>query len=135
MKGGDWVATLGFSSGSRVAAGLLLDQQRRLEAESDKGSINLRFGVLCMGGKEPMAKLPRDGSALELIRIPTLHLHGLKDQYLSYSKEQYATYFDPATTKLYEIDYHHAMPWRPAEVEKLAQILKDMYRDSQPVVE
>jgi hypothetical protein len=49
---------------------------------------------------------------------------------LHYGREQYATYFDPSVAKLYEIDYHHAMPWKPVEVEKLADKIKDIYRST-----
>jgi len=147
-RGGEWVAAMGFSQGSRVVAGLLLDQQRCVEEGRGYESLGLKFGVLCNGGKEPMgrsyqfsmfsswrladqqiAKTPEDPSK-ERIRIPTLHVHGLKDQYLHYGRAQYATYFDPSTATLHDIDYHHAMPWKPAEVEKLADKIREIYRSS-----
>jgi hypothetical protein len=53
--GGEWVGAMGFSQGSRVAGGLLLDQQRRAALGLPKKThIQLRFGVLCMGGGPPM---------------------------------------------------------------------------------
>lgn len=72
------------------------------------------------------AKIDEDPSK-ERIRIPTLHVHGLRDQYLLYGREQYATYFDSSTAKLHEIDYHHAMPWKPAEVQQLAEQIRNLY--------
>lgn len=51
--GGEWVAAMGFSQGTRVVGGLLLHQQRRGKAGSSS-SIDLKFGVLCMGSGEPM---------------------------------------------------------------------------------
>lgn len=56
-RGGEWVGAMGFSQGSRVVAGLLLDQQRCVEQGRFSDSLNLKFGVLCNGGKEPMGML------------------------------------------------------------------------------
>jgi len=135
VKGGKWVGAMGFSQGTRVASGLLLDQQRRIATGDQNNIINLTFGVLCMGGGAPMES--EIGHAkkhdIELIRIPTLHLHGLKDVYLPKGKEQKATYFDQTATKLYEIDYHHAMPWNQPEVLQLATLIKQIYDDSKTV--
>jgi hypothetical protein len=55
QSGGEWIGAMGFSQGTRVVGGLLLDQQRRKEAGLFKpGDIDLKFGVLCMGGAAPM---------------------------------------------------------------------------------
>ncbi|KAE8137736.1 hypothetical protein BDV38DRAFT_282670 [Aspergillus pseudotamarii] len=55
--GGEWVGVMGFSEGTRIASGRLLDQQRRKELGLRLAvpSIQLRFGVLCMGEGPPMA--------------------------------------------------------------------------------
>lgn len=53
--GGEWVGAMGFSQGSRVAGGLLLDQQRRDALGIPKKTpIKLLFGVLCNGAGAPM---------------------------------------------------------------------------------
>jgi predicted esterase len=53
--GGEWVGAMGFSQGSRVAGGLLLDQQRRDALGIPKKThIELLFGVLCNGAGSPM---------------------------------------------------------------------------------
>jgi predicted esterase len=55
--GGEWVACMGFSQGTRIVGGLLLEQQRLREAGLPglgNGTINFRFGVLCMGSGGPM---------------------------------------------------------------------------------
>ncbi|KAI9369565.1 serine hydrolase FSH [Aspergillus egyptiacus] len=141
---GEWVGVMGFSQGTRMAGGLLLDQQRRekwacngVDSNGDgeakvkaAGRPKLKFGVLCMGGGAPMEsevrfKLKEPDN---VIRIPTLHMHGLKDEYLQYGREQMAKYYDPATTTLYEINYHHAMPWVRAEAEELARQIKELYQ-------
>ncbi|KAL4878332.1 serine hydrolase FSH [Aspergillus karnatakaensis] len=143
---GEWVGVMGFSQGTRVAGGLLLDQQRREEVASqgENGNVNgngngngvspghgfnFKFGVCCMGGGRPMEsevayKLTNPSTT---IHIPTLHMHGLKDEYLELGREQLAKYYDPATAQLYEINYHHAMPWVKAEAEELARLIKELY--------
>lgn len=70
-------------------------------------------------------------SKIELISIPTLHLHGLKDENLSNGRQQMASYYDPKTTTLYEIDYHHAMPWVTLEILQLAALIKRIYKNVQ----
>ncbi|CEL06837.1 hypothetical protein ASPCAL10009 [Aspergillus calidoustus] len=130
VPGGNWVGVIGFSQGSRVVGGLLLDQQRRETAgEGVPWGIKLKFGVCCMGGGAPMEgeigfKMEKPDT---VIRIPTLHLHGLKDEFLPLGREQLANYYDAESATLYEINYHHAMPWVKAESEELARRIKELY--------
>ncbi|TVY44760.1 Esterase [Lachnellula subtilissima] len=134
-EGGEWVAAMGFSQGSRVVGGLLLDQQLRGKAgRKGDGDIELKFGVLCMGGGAPMISvMSRDAlhGELELVSIPTFHLHGLKDANLLPGRKQIATYYDPQTTKLMEIDYHHAMPWNHDDLHGFGKFLRDAYTATQ----
>ncbi|KAL6231080.1 hypothetical protein BDW75DRAFT_221119 [Aspergillus navahoensis] len=132
----EWVGVLGFSQGTRVASGLLLNQQRweRVEKEG-KGKrsvgkgIRLKFGVMCNGAGRPMES--EVGSKLDepdmVVRIPTLHLHGLKDEFLMYGRDQLEKYFDRESATLYEINYHHAMPWVKAESQELARRITELY--------
>ena len=60
-EGGEWVGAMGFSQGTRVVGGLLLQQQRRHEQGETPRSVLFRFGVLCMGGGEPMLSDLSDG--------------------------------------------------------------------------
>lgn len=56
-EGGEWVGVMGFSQGTRVVGGLLLKQMRLRKLGLPglaNGAIDLRFGVLCMGGAAPM---------------------------------------------------------------------------------
>jgi hypothetical protein len=56
-EGGKWIGCMGFSQGTRVVAGLLLEQMR-LRKEGvpgfEGGEIQFEFGVLCNGGSQPM---------------------------------------------------------------------------------
>ncbi|KAL4801996.1 serine hydrolase FSH [Aspergillus unguis] len=128
-----WVGVMGFSQGTRVAAGVLLDQQRREKLDGDMAQrdvgkgIKLRFGVMCNGAGRPMeSKSGYSDESDAIVRIPTLHVHGLKDEFLHYGREQYEKYFDKETAKLYEINYHHAMPWVKAESEGLAKQITEL---------
>ncbi|KAE8153361.1 serine hydrolase FSH [Aspergillus avenaceus] len=132
--GGDWVGVMGFSQGSRIAGGLLLDQQRRVAMGEELGGRPvLKFGVMCMGGGVPMVSEVgyKMGDASEMIEIPTLHVHGLKDNFLSLGRQQYAAYYSPKTKRLYEVDYHHAMPWVKHEVQGLADHIRQIYWDTE----
>ena len=55
-QGGEWVGAMGFSQGSRVVGGLLLDQQLREDAGLPK-QFDFKFGMLCMGSRAPMEPL------------------------------------------------------------------------------
>ncbi|KAH6666280.1 serine hydrolase FSH [Halenospora varia] len=135
-EGGDWVGAMGFSQGTRVVGGLLLDQQRRKEAGLSFGKeMVLKFGVLCMGGAAPMVSAMSRGGSMELdkISIPTLHLHGLKDQNLENGRKQLAMYYDPKKAKLWEIDYHHAMPWYKADVADMVTRFRQISEYSKEV--
>ncbi|KAF2838390.1 hypothetical protein M501DRAFT_976739 [Patellaria atrata CBS 101060] len=130
---GEWVAALGFSQGSRVVAGMLLDQQRRAEQGVRERPIKFRFGVLCCGSGRPMrsAVTTQAGDLKdEIVHLPTLHLHGLQDPFLKNGRDQYAKYFEHDKAVLCEIDYHHAMPWKTPDVERFAKLLRQMYSDT-----
>ncbi|TAQ88110.1 hypothetical protein B7494_g3560 [Chlorociboria aeruginascens] len=142
--GGQWVGAMGFSQGTRVVAGLLLEQQRRRargEGDEDEDG-GLRFGVLCNGSGRPMlAEVPSDDHVPvvtplldapvgEVIEILTLHVHGLRDRVLELGRIQLKEHFKPGTATLYEIDYHHAMPWVTAELQGLADRIVEIYQNS-----
>ncbi|PYH80972.1 hypothetical protein BO82DRAFT_354960 [Aspergillus uvarum CBS 121591] len=134
--GGPWVGVMGFSQGTRPAGGLLLDQQRRVASGESTTSTtlgsSLKFGVMCMGAGAPMVaeSAHRAESDAELVSIPTIHVHGLKDPVLPLSRHQLATYYEPERSELFEVDYHHAMPWVKHEVEHLAYLIRAAYREN-----
>lgn len=71
-----------------------------------------------------------DTGSTDLIKIPTLHVHGLKDMFLALGKHQHATFYESSTSKVYEVDYHHAMPWYKHEVQRLAELIRELYKES-----
>ncbi|OJJ34554.1 hypothetical protein ASPWEDRAFT_112677 [Aspergillus wentii DTO 134E9] len=127
---GSWVGVLGFSQGTRIASGLLLDQQRRKRmGELAEGGIELLFGVIYMGAYGPMESeiAHRACDDDERISIPTIHVHGLKDAVLPLCRENLAAYFDSSAATLFEINYHHAMPWAKGDAVGLANRMREMY--------
>ncbi|KAB8236638.1 uncharacterized protein BDW43DRAFT_298210 [Aspergillus alliaceus] len=132
--GGEWVGVMGFSQGTRITGGLLLDQQRRTASGETGSHPKLKFGVCCMGGGAPMVSeighQMADTGSSEKIHIPTIHVHGLKDVFLALGQRQYATYYDSNTAKLYEVDYHHAMPWYRHEVQRLVELIRELYKET-----
>ncbi|KAK4696841.1 hypothetical protein P7C71_g1153, partial [Lecanoromycetidae sp. Uapishka_2] len=140
----EWVGVLGFSQGTRVVGGLLREQQKRIEA-GEKCEIILKFGVLCMGGAGPMLSKSFHDSLFERygvvasnevshmeerIAIPTLHLHGLKDINLNNGRKQLATFYEADSTRLLEINYHHAMPWEQSDIAEFAKMIMELYQDT-----
>ncbi|GMG26575.1 unnamed protein product [Aspergillus oryzae var. brunneus] len=132
--GGEWVGVMGFSQGTRITGGLLLDQQRRTAFGELGNTPKLKFGVLCMGAGAPMVSeighQMADTGSTDLVKIPTLHVHGLKDMFLALGRQQHATYYESGTSKVYDVDYHHAMPWYKHEVQRLAELIRELYRES-----
>jgi predicted esterase len=77
---GEWVGCMGFSQGTRVVGGLLLEQMRLrqlgvpgLGLGVESGDLDLgimfRFGVLCMGGGAPMLS---EMSYRKISKVPPL---------------------------------------------------------------
>ncbi|PBP27624.1 citrinin biosynthesis oxydoreductase CtnB [Diplocarpon rosae] len=130
---GEWIGVMGFSQGTRVAGGVLLDQQRRREMglpEAD-GELNFRFGIMCMGGAAPMVSdIVHASYSDSLINIPTLHLHGTKDINYQNGKKMWKTHYEANSTTVWDIDYHHAMPWYRADVIKFVDLIRKLDRDS-----
>ncbi|RHZ61457.1 uncharacterized protein CDV56_107869 [Aspergillus thermomutatus] len=135
--GGEWVGAMGFSQGSRMAGGLLLDQQRRAALGIPKKThIELLFGVLCNGAGAPMESdaaeyvNAKTDESLNRVSLPTVHVHGLKDPFLMLGQQQLENYYDPRTATLFEVDYHHAMPWARHEAKQLADHIRTIYKNT-----
>ena len=140
---GPFVAILGFSQGAKLAASLLFEQQlQSLQShESEKlgkGSkfeTNFRFGVL-LAGRAPIISLsersanmglgsagevPGDKEFKELdekdrLKIPTIHVHGLKDPGLELHRKLLKGYCDQSHTSLVEWDGEHRVPVQTVDV-------------------
>ena len=91
------------------------------------------FTVIIIGSSDErsaVASATDAGCVGDLITIPTLHLHGLKDENLNNGRKQRATFYEAESTRLLEIDYHHAMPWEKSDVLELAEMMTELYNET-----
>lgn len=107
----DIAGVIGFSQGA-VAATLLLQQAK---CEDDRWS-NLRFGMLICGDC-------RDdylGTSMN-IDAPTVHAHGLKDQYLPKSR-MLTNHYNLAASSFMEFEGGHHLPNKAQDIDRLAAL-------------
>lgn len=50
--------------------------------------------------------------------------------FLPLGQHQFAAYYEPSKAQLYEIEYHHAMPWVREEVQHFGELIRKMYRET-----
>ncbi|OAQ69651.1 citrinin biosynthesis oxydoreductase CtnB [Pochonia chlamydosporia 170] len=137
---GPWAGVLGFSQGAKVAISLLWAQQR---AETGLGRgqarTQFKFGVI-MAGSAPIIHLdlrlpkprhiadaailstafedyPRGPQGHHVLRIPTLHVHGLQDEGLDRHRRLLELYCQPDTTRLVEWDAGHRLPVKTVDAQ------------------
>ena len=149
---GEWVAVMGFSQGAKVAAGLLYRQQVRSEKLGvDKAGSKFRFGVI-LAGRAPLTSFDpvlADSPALleasqtsdeftgweyleqtertdHVLRLPTVHVHGLRDPGLARHKELLELYCEKGTTRLVEWDGGHRVPIKTSDIEAVAKQIIDV---------
>lgn len=132
---GDWVGILGFSQGAKVAASLLLRQQMQQRERSE----GYAFGIL-LAGRGPLVALdptlPSDGlvDAAELgmpgetpalcgaaprLRVPTIHVHGLRDPGLGLHQQLLSEMCGADCARLVDWDGDHRVPVRSKDVEAI----------------
>ena len=138
---GDWVGLLGFSQGAKMAASLLFRQQVRTEKLGKYlAGTDYRFAVL-MAGRGPLVTLDRDltgeNSALvdasevglselptledlergeHVLRLPTVHVHGLKDVGLPLHRQLLDDYCEAKSARLVQWEGNHRVPIRTKDV-------------------
>ena len=92
----------------------------------------VNFTIIIIGSSHErcaVASATEAGCVGDLITIPTLHLHGLKDENLNNGRKQLATFYEPEITRLLEINHHHAMPWEKSEILELAEMMTELYNE------
>jgi predicted esterase len=133
---GEWVATLGFSQGAKLACSLLYEQQISERAEGP-----WKYAVI-LAGRAPLVSLCPEAeefpwmqsaggladqadteSILERpdmkLRLPTLHVHGLKDEGLHLHRALVQNYCAPGTASLVEWDGPHRIPIKKSDVDRI----------------
>jgi predicted esterase len=143
---GDWVAIMGFSQGAKLGASLLLRQQLRTEKlGQDQAGSNFKFAIL-LAGRAPLVALDTHltnslaladadelttgafaqvtGSFLQgsdhVLRLPTLHVHGMKDPGIANHRRLLADFCKAGTTRLVEWDGDHRIIIQAADVAAVA---------------
>jgi hypothetical protein len=150
---GEWVGLLGFSQGAKLAASLLYERQLRGDAEGGKGNgpgveVDWQFAVI-MAGRAPLVSLGEtsqaftwmqsaggtgDGVDLDSIkerpemrlRLPTLHVHGLKDEGLHLHRRLVEDYCAPGSAMLVEWDGPHRIPISKVDVDRVVKAILEL---------
>jgi predicted esterase len=148
---GEWVAVLGFSQGAKMAASLLFRQQLRSSMlGSYSAGSTFRFAIL-IAGRAPLVlldpdllsntallqasqfQLEKDPSIEDLecqehvLRLPTIHIHGLDDPGLHLHRDLYTEYCASART-LVEWDGGHRVPIKTKDVLRVVGATMDVAR-------
>lgn len=136
---GDYVAVMGFSQGAKLAASLLFRQQIRAEKLGQAMSgTNFRFAIL-LNGRGPLVSMDpelvmntalMDASQIALdrpvtledlcrkehvLRLPTIHVHGLQDPGLMLHRVLLREYCSK-NARLVEWDGAHRVPIKTKDV-------------------
>lgn len=143
---GEFVALLGFSQGAKMAASILHMQQLRHQRPSwtPYGRWpEFRFAVL-MAGRGPLVYLASDmpiprglvdatkpaPTTMEdvaipidenILRIPTIHVHGLQDPGLELHRDMLRCYCSPSSVTLIEWEGDHRLPIRSKHVGPIVE--------------
>lgn len=152
MRGatGDWVALLGFSQGAKVSASLLYRQQLEEEIYGQGNAItNFRFGVL-FAGRAPLVCLDADAmpdpylpDAAQItdvkghsrpslhpggnvLKIPTLHVHGTNDPGLDLHRQLYEDFCEPHSRRLVVWDGDHRLPLKRNDVAMVVHEIREL---------
>jgi hypothetical protein len=151
---GEWIALLGFSQGAKVSASLLYRQQcwKELFGTCPAG-INFRFGIL-LAGQAPFISMDPDlisnpplpdasqitdlgHSERELfhgkghvLRIPTLHVHGLRDKGLDHHRKLFEDFCTPQSRRLIEWDGDHRVPLKRKDVSLVVHQIRELAKET-----
>lgn len=136
---GPFVGLMGFSQGAKLAASLLYEQQLR-EEEMGMADTEYEFAILLAGrpplmkmsglaeGKESMLSCDAvsegfkfEGEHDAVLRLPTIHVHGMKDAGLHLHRRMLEKYCDPSSVTLVEWDGDHRVPLKKADVERVVE--------------
>jgi predicted esterase len=140
---GPWVGLLGFSQGAKIVSSLLYDQQIRLE-KTGKADTDYKFAVV-MAGQGPLVSLSEhsqspamitagamsqqfEGVSPHIVKLPTIHLHGLSDPGLPLHQQFFRQYHDLSSSLLLEWAGAHRVPIKKEDVEPLTEAIYNVAR-------
>ncbi|KIW04141.1 uncharacterized protein PV09_04949 [Verruconis gallopava] len=146
---GNWVGLMGFSQGAKVSAALLYDQQLQAAAGTSTGLPQWKFAIL-LAGRAPLVSLssasagckalvdaaeisegfatvdPEVWNGYEKLKLPTVHVHGLKDPGLHLHRRLLEQYCEPGSTTVVEWEGEHRVPIKTKDVEKVVAAIFDV---------
>ncbi|KAF9760637.1 hypothetical protein IL306_004223, partial [Fusarium sp. DS 682] len=142
---GVWAGLLGFSQGANIAASLLRRQQSwKHYGHSVTGSspastlleAEFRFAVL-LAGRGPLLWMRSDvvdhneleREKQEQLHLPTLHVHGLRDEMIARHREL-VEYCQKDTARVLEWDGDHRVPIRSADVAALVHDVMSVAKET-----
>jgi len=151
---GEWVALLGFSQGAKLSASLLYRQQVHEELfGKHRTGTNFRFGIL-IAGRGPLISLdpdlilnpplpdasqitdgqPPGGKRYfqnsHVLRIPTLHVHGLRDDGIELHRHLFRYFCDENSRTLVEWDGDHRLPLKFKDVSPVVNQIRELARQT-----
>lgn len=144
---GEWAALLGFSQGAKICASLLFMQQ--VQNGGPRGLPCFHFAVL-LAGRGPLVWLAPERdvpmglvSAASLstsrheplfvpteniLRVPTIHVHGVGDPGLELHREMLDWYCDPDSVTLIEWDGDHRVPIKTKDAGAVVEQINSVAR-------
>lgn len=149
---GEFVGVLGFSQGAKVACSLLLKQQldeaAGLGVSKDSPLGKFRFGII-MAGRAPLLALNEEMEQMKFLqsaaglpdeadmdaifeapehklRLPTVHVHGLRDEGLELHRRCVEDYCAAGTTVVVEWDGPHRIPIKKVDVERVVEAFVEL---------
>ncbi|EER25594.1 hypothetical protein D8B26_000092 [Coccidioides posadasii str. Silveira] len=150
---GPWVGLLGFSQGAKLAASLIFRQQVRAEKLGRaKAGSDWKFAVL-MAGRAPIVSLDPDvfrSSLLSnlsqtglsgppelgdimgeehVLKLPTIHVHGLADPGLHLHRELLENYCSVDSARVVEWNGAHRVPLKSADVNPLIEEILNLAKE------
>ncbi|KAK8147630.1 hypothetical protein G3M48_001298 [Beauveria asiatica] len=151
-QGAKMCASLLYRQQNRAAAAAAAAAAAVAAEAADPSAVRFRFGVL-LAGRGPFVSLEPDRpenetlpSAADLssikekeprgkhvLRIPTIHMHGLKDPGLQEHRELYREYCHAEARSLLEWDAGHRLPVRSDHVAPLVREIRRVDRETAAV--
>lgn len=128
---GPVVGLLGFSQGAKIAGSLLLREQERLDMGAWGGygaGEEFRFAVM-LAGRAPLVRVDAEEQTWmepPKLRLPSLHVHGLRDKGLNLHRELLTGHCDKESARLMEWDGDHRVPIKTKDVARLVRGILDL---------
>lgn len=146
---GEWAGLLGFSQGAKICASLLLQQQVGSELGIDQTQTTYRFAIL-LAGRGPLISLDPQmvmnealvdaseigslrvpaggfvGNQEHVLRLPTVHVHGMRDPGLKLHRQLLEHYCEMESVRLVEWDGSHRVPIKSKDVAAVVKQILDV---------